>query len=143
MANDEEDREIVVNKEDSIRIKTIVFVISCIVLVITIPILMVQANKNQLERSKTEKTRNETNGNGSISETAAGTRGKHRSNIHYMSEEGPCRCRPPFHQVGNCAFCFYIPSYIENNFVRLEQFTKQAATKKCVDELEGELPSSM
>ena len=155
-ANDEKNREIAVKKEDSLRIRTIVFVISCILLVISIPILIVhcthnvQTNKNQFERSKTEITRNDeqgydhtTNENGSISEAADDVhRNRYRSNISGMSKERPCKCRAPFYPVENCAFCFFIPSFTENNFVMLEQYSKKAATKKCVDELKGEIPSS-
>ena len=149
-ANDGKNREIAVKKEDSLRIRTIVFVISCILLVISIPILIVQTNKNQFERSKTEITRNDeqrydhtTNENGSISEAADDEhRNRYRSHISGMSKERPCKCRAPFYPVENCAFCFFIPSFTENNFVMLEQYSKKAATKKCVDELKGEIPSS-
>ena len=149
-ANGEKNREIAVKKGDSLRIRTIVFVISCIFLVISIPILIVQTNKNQFERSKTEITSNDeqgydhtTNENGSNSGTADDVhRNRYRSHISGMSKERPCKCRAPFYPVENCAFCFFIPSFTENNFVMLEQYSKKAATKKCVDELKGEIPSS-
>ena len=58
------------------------------------------------------------------------------------SERRSCKCRLPFYPVANCTLCYYIPAQTSQNFVRLDQFSKEAATKKCVDELHGEIPSS-
>ena len=59
-----------------------------------------------------------------------------------MPKERSCKCRLPFYPLANCTLCYNIPAQKSGNFVRLEQYSKEAATKKCVDELHGEIPSS-
>ena len=80
--------------------------------------------------------------NGLISGPDVSIVNRQRVEIPDIQTEPPCKCRLPFYPAENCALCFHIPSYTENNFVRLEQYSKQAAMKKCVDELKGEIPSS-
>ena len=62
--------------------------------------------------------------------------------MRHMPKERSCKCPLPFYPVANCTLCYYIPAQTSQNFVRLEQYSKEAATKKCVDELHGEIPSS-
>ena len=80
--------------------------------------------------------------NGSISEPAVSIVNRQRVEIPDIQTEPPCKCPLPFYPAANCALCFHIPSYTENNFVRLIQYSKQAAMEICVDELKGEIPSS-
>ena len=143
MESFKETREITANKRGSIRIRAFCSVLSCFLLVVSIPILILQTNKT-LEQNYEKPINDEpeydlpAKENGSISEPAVGIVNRQRVEI----PESPCKCPLPFYPAANCALCFHIPSYTENNFVRLEQYSKQAATKKCVDELKGEIPSS-
>ena len=144
--NVDETREITLNKGDSVRIRTMSFAISCILLVMSIPTLIVQTNKIPYVGSKPI---NEELGhdllaqdNGSISEPTSDFGKRQRIDIPEIPAESPCQCRLPFYPAGNCTLCFYVPSYTENNFVRLKQYSKEAAKEKCVDELKGEIPSS-
>ena len=153
----EETKEITKRDSNRFRIKiiTIFSVISCILLVITIPVLIVETNKSN-ERPKTqneklewsfkpEEARYESNKvpadeSWLKSNTAVGDFSKR---LNTAKKNGPsCECRFPFYPVANCTFCFHIPSFTDNGFVRLERFSKEEATKKCFDELKGEIPSS-
>ena len=144
MENFQETREITVNKRGSIRI--FCSVLSCLLLVVSIPILILQTNKTQNERSKHIKNESEydipVKENGSISELAVSIGNRQRVEIPDIQTEPPCKCPLPFYPAANCALCFHIPSYTENNFVRLIQYSKQAAMEICVNELKGEVPSS-
>ena len=144
--NVDETREITLNKGDSVRIRTMSVAISCILLVMSIPTLIVQTNKIPYEGSKPI---NEELGydhpaqdNGSISEPTSDFGKMQRIDILEIPAESPCQCRLPFYPAENCTMCVYVPSYTQNNFVILEQYSKEAAIEKCVDELEGEIPSS-
>ena len=142
-ANVDETREITLNKADSVRIRTMSFAISCILLVMSIPTLIVQTNKIPYVGINEEQGYGlPAQDNGSISEPTSDFGKRQRIDIPEIPTESTCICPLPFYPAGNCTLCFYVPSYNENNFVILEQYSKEAAKEKCVDELKGAIPSS-
>ena len=144
--NVDETREFTLNKGDSVRIRIISFAISCIFLVMSIPILIAQTNKIPYVGSKpiNEKIGYDlpAKDNGSITEPTSVFGEMQQIDLPDIPIESTCECPHPFYPAGNCTLCLYVPSYTENNFVKLEQYSKEEAKEKCVDELKGEIPSS-
>ena len=151
----------VLKKYQLCSVRFIYFAIACILLVISIPIL-IDTFMNGRQRTLPRYDFLPTIENEPDSESTIGNDLQDRDertpvtevfrlrhvrpalmpDMRHMPKERSCKCPPPFYAVANCTLCYYIPAQTSQNFVRLDQFSKEAATKKCVDELHGEIPSS-
>ena len=128
------------NKRDhlcksKINCKIIWLVITCILVVISIFILFLGISRRISSAQRNENFSSTLNGS-MIAESERNIRPA------LMPNEPLCKCRLPFYPVANCEFCFHIPSQKVNNFMRFDQYSKKEATDKCVDQLQGEIPSS-
>ena len=154
-----------VYKRDQLcSVRIIYFAITCILLVISIPIL-IYAFMDGRHRTPERYDFLPTIENEPDSETVIGIENKLKTDLQDRDERTPvtevfglrpvrpaftpdmpkersCKCRLPFHPVANCTLCYYIPAQTSQNFESLDQYSKEAATKKCVDELHSEIPSS-
>ena len=121
--------------KSKINCKIIWLVITCILVVISILILFLGISSRISSVQRNENFSSTLNGS-MIAESERNIRPA------LMPNEPLCKCRLPFYPVANCEFCFHIPSHKVNNFMRFDQYSKKEATDKCVDQLQGEIPSS-
>ena len=128
------------NKRDhlcksKINCKIIWLVITCILVVISIVILFLGISSRMSSVQRYENFSTILNAS-MIAESERNIRPA------LMPKESLCKCRLPFYPVANCEFCFHIPSHKVNNFIRFDPYSKKEATDKCVDQLQGKIPSS-